>query len=149
MGIWDDDGYANDEALDWITRLDPAEGLQPVRQLMHATLAASEPALDMRQSGHLLAAVELVAAAVGQPHPAIPEAARRWCAAQGETPDDDLRILATRALDFVGTASAFSELWSQRADDAAWRRELDDLRMRLTPPRVDGEPIREAASRAE
>lgn len=134
MGIWDDDGYANDEALDWITRLDPAEGLQPLRQLMHASLSASEPALDMRQAGHLLAAVELVAAAGGHPHPAVPEPARRWCAAQGEHPDDDLRTLATRALDFVGTASALSELWSQRPDDAAWRRELDDLRMRLTPP---------------
>lgn len=134
MGIWDDDGYANDEALDWIGRLDPAEGLHPVRQLMHATLAASEPALDMRQSGHLLAAVELVAAAGGHPHAAIPEPARRWCAAQREGPDEDLRILATRALDFVGTASALSELWSQRADDASWRQELDDLRMRLTPP---------------
>lgn len=133
MGMWDDDGFANDEALDWLARLDPAEGLQPLRQLMHATVTAADPGLDVPQAGRLLAAVELVAAAAGNPHPALPPAACRWCAEQREAPDQDMRILATRALDFVGTSSALSEIWSQRADESAWHRELDDLRMRLTP----------------
>lgn len=133
MGIWDDDGFANDEALDWLGRLDPAAGLQPVRQLLHAAVEAPEPTLDVRQAGRVLAAVELVAAAGGHPHPGLPEAAGRWCLAQGEHPDDDTRILATRALDLVGTSSALAELWSQRPEGAGWHRELDGLRMRLTP----------------
>lgn len=131
MGMWDDDGFANDEALDWLARLDPAEGLHPLRQLMHATVAAPDLSLDVPQAGKLLAAVELVAAAAGNPHPALPAAARRWCAEQRESPDQDLRVLATRALDFIGTSSALSELWSQRSDEAGWHRELDSLRMRL------------------
>ena len=134
MGIWDDDGFANDDALDWLAHLEPAAGLQPVRQLLHAAVEAPTPSLDLRDAGRVLAAIELVAAAGGRPHPQLPAAARRWCTEQGEWPDDDTRILATRALDFVGTSSALSELWSQRADEASWHDELDGLRMRLTPP---------------
>lgn len=133
MGIWDDDGFANDEALDWLLRLDPAEGLMPLRQVLHAAVDAPEPSLDARQAGQVLAAVELVAAAGGQPHPSLPDRARQWCHAQVDGPDDDMRILATRALDLVGTSSGLAELWSQRADEAGWHQELDSLRMRLTP----------------
>ena len=140
MGIWDDDSFANDEARDWLARLDAADGLRPLRQLMLAVTTVPDPALDVRQAAHVLAAVELVAALAGRPHPALPEAARRWCAAQHEEAGTDVRILATRALDHVGTSSALSELWSQRADEASWHRELDDLRMRLTPPPERGTP---------
>lgn len=140
MGIWDDDSFANDEARDWLARLDAADGLRPLRQLMLAVTTVPDPALDVRQAAHVLAAVELVAALAGRPHPALPEAARRWCAQQHEEADTDVRILATRALDHVGTSSALSELWSQRADEASWHRELDDLRMRLTPPPERGTP---------
>ncbi|MBA3890736.1 MAG: DUF4259 domain-containing protein [Gemmatimonadaceae bacterium] len=133
MGIWDDDGFANDEALDWLARLDPSEGLQPLRQAMHAAIAAPDPALDARQAGLVLAAVELVAAAAGQPHPSLPHRATRWCREQREPPDEATLILATRALDFIGTSSGLAELWSQRADESGWHRELDSLRMRLTP----------------
>jgi hypothetical protein len=136
MGIWDDDGFANDEALDWLLRLEPGDGLQPLRQLMHAAIDGPDPALDARQAGRVLAAVELVAAAGGQPHPGLPERAREWCRAQPERPDEETRILATRALDFVGTSSGLAELWSQRADVAGWHQELDSLRMRLTPAAV-------------
>lgn len=136
MGIWDDDGFANDDALDWLLRLDPGEGLQPLRQVMHAAVEGPDAALDAREAGRVLAAVELVAAAGGQPHPALPERARAWCLLQAERPDDETRILATRALDCVGTASGLAELWSQRADEAGWHQELDSLRMRLTPAAV-------------
>lgn len=133
MGIWDDDGFANDEALDWLGQLDPAEGLRPLRQVMHGATAAPAPALDVRQAAHVLVAVELMAAAGGRPHPGMPRAAHHWCAALEEPVSRDDLILATRALDLVGTSSALSELWSQRAGEAGWHQELDDLRMRLTP----------------
>lgn len=134
MGILTDDGFGNDEALDWLTRVDPADGLEPVRQLLRAVTTAPEPMLDGRQSSHVLAAVELVAGAGGRPHAALPAQARRWLDAQREQADPDDLILATRALDLVGTSSALAEMWSQRADQAGWHAELDDLRMRLTPP---------------
>lgn len=134
MGIWDDDGFANDEALDWLAQLDPADGLRPLRQVMQGAITPAAPALDLRQAAHVLVAVELIAAASGSPHPGIPRAAHQWRAALAETVEPDDLILATRALDLVGTSSALAELWSQRAEEAGWHRELDSLRMRLTPP---------------
>lgn len=133
MGIWDDDGFANDEGLDWLAQLDPADGLRPLRQVMQGVTAVPVPALDVRQAAHVLVAIELIAAAGGRAHPAMPRAAHQWRTALTEPVDPEDRILATRALDLVGTSSALSELWSQRAEEAAWHQELDDLRMRLTP----------------
>lgn len=138
MGIWDDSSFGNDEALDWMSRLDADDGLQPLRQIMHAATSTPAPALDLPQASRLLAAVELMAAAGGRPHPGLPERARRWCITQGEAPVEDDLILATRALDFVGTTSALAELWSQRSDVNGWHQQLDQLRMRLTPVRAPG-----------
>jgi hypothetical protein len=77
-----------------------------------------------------------VAALYGQPHPALPAAARRWLEAQRPLPaggSDELGplTLATRALDLVVTSSALAEIWSQQEDQARWQSALDDLRMRL------------------
>lgn len=134
MGTWGGDGFTSDEALDWLERLDPADGAGPVRRELRTVAQAPDPRLTAPRAEIALAAAELVAALHGCPHPDLPAAARRWVAAQ-ERPagDEGLEALvdATRALDFVVTSSQLSELWSQRGDEAAWRGSLDDLRLRL------------------
>ena len=136
MGIWSVEGFASDEALDWLQRLDPAEGTEPVRRALHYLAEWSDPDLDATRAVIALAAAELVAALYGHPHPSLPEPARRWLAAQsgeerGGGADVEALVLATRALDFVVTSSELAEIWSQRADERVWRAALDDLRMRL------------------
>lgn len=135
MGIWGIDGFASDEALDWLERLDPADGAGPVTRELRSLAEAPDPHLAAPRAAVALAAAELVAALHGQPHPALPDAARRWIDAQvdRDAADDRLAMLvdATRALDFVVTGSQLAEAWSQRGDDDAWRRALDDLRLRL------------------
>lgn len=155
MGVLGHGAFANDDALDWLARLDPAEGLEPLRPLLHAAVDAPDPALDLRQALVLLAAVELIAAAAAAlpEDPTLPDPARRFLAAQPDTPDEGLRILATRALDLIGTASALAELWSvaapapspslsgsasaseaEAAETEKWHTRLDALRMRLASP---------------
>ena len=136
MGIWSVEGFASDEALDWLGRLDPADGIDPVVRELHAVADAPDPRLTIARAGIALAAAELVAAIGGQPHPSLPEAARRWVDAQHPRTSDtglsiDTLVEATRALDFVTTSSQLAELWSQHPDDSTWRDSLDDLRMRL------------------
>jgi hypothetical protein len=134
MGTWGVDGFANDEALDWIERLDPRDGDGPVRRELRSIAEAPDPHLTAPRAAIALVAAELVAALHGQPHPELPPAARRWLDAQPAreaTSEDDALVDATRALDFVVTGSQLSETWSQRTDDHAWRTALDDLRMRL------------------
>lgn len=136
MGIWSVEGFASDEALDWIEGLNPADGLDPVARELHAVADAPDPHLTSARAEIALAAAELVAALGGQPHEALPPAARRWVDIQRPCHADtglgiDTLVEATRVLDFVVTSSQLAERWSGRVDERAWRAALDDLRMRL------------------
>jgi hypothetical protein len=135
MGIWSIEGFASDEALDWLGGLAPDEGLEPVRRTLRRVVESDDPRLRAGEAEVALAAAELAAALHGRPHPALPAAARRWVKAQRPTASDggglELLVDATRALDLVVTSSALAEIWSQRADERLWRAALDDLRMRL------------------
>lgn len=135
MGDRGVDDFASDDALDWIERLDAADGIGPVTRELRAVVDASDPRLTAARAEIALAAAELVAAVGGQPHPHLPDAARRWVGAvadaQSSPLDLEALIDATRALDYVVTTSQLAEAWSQRSDAAAWRAAQDDLRMRL------------------
>ena len=132
------EAFANDDALDWLSKLEPGAGVQPVERQLRGTVEASDPYLDARTAAVALAAAELVAALRGRPHAALPESAQNWVASQivahasGGAPGAETLALATRALDLVVTTSALSEVWSQRAEEREWRGELDALRMRLS-----------------
>ena len=135
MGIWSIEGFASDDALDWLHKLEPADGVEPVVRALRHVLESSDPLLDASRAAIALTAAELVAALHGRAHPALPEEGQRWVAAQRDRPRDGLDaegpVLATRALDYVVTSSELSEIWSQHADERQWRSALDDLRMRL------------------
>ncbi|HEX6058152.1 MAG TPA: DUF4259 domain-containing protein [Gemmatimonadaceae bacterium] len=143
MGIWGIDGFASDEALDWLAGLPRDSGTEPVRRALRRAVETSDPHLATGEAEIALAAAELAAALHGHPHPALPDAARRWVehvraggsGEAGEAGDDDgalaMLVDATRALDLVVTSSALAEIWSQRTDERLWRAALDDLRMRL------------------
>jgi hypothetical protein len=138
MGIFSADAFGSDEALDWLQALDPAEGTEPVVRALRVAVESADPYLDARRAQLALAAAELVAALHGRPHPALPEGAKRWLAAQtasgsgADGPEDlDALVLATRALDFAVTSSELAEIWSQQLDQRPWQLALDDLRMRL------------------
>jgi Domain of unknown function (DUF4259) len=132
------EAFANDDALDWLLELDPADGVRPVLAALERAAGAIDPHLDAHTAAVALAAAELLAALRGRPHPALPEMAADWVAAvtlaspTGAAPDEEELALATRALDLVVTSSALAEIWSQRPDDAEWRSELDRLRLRLS-----------------
>ena len=138
MGILDAEAFASDDARDWLLRLDPADGHEPLTRTLLSMLSAGEACLDAPRAQESLAAAELVAALHGRPHPALPPPARAWVAEvtagspTGAAPDEELLTLATRALDLVVTSSALSELWSQQPDESRWRAAMDDLRLRLS-----------------
>jgi hypothetical protein len=135
VGIWSIEGFASDDALDWLQSLDASEGTEPVIRALRYVLDSSDPRLDARRAAVALTAAELVAALHGHAHPALPESGLRWVEALARVPrnSDDAEgpVLATRALDYVVTSSELSEIWSQRSDERQWRAALDDLRMRL------------------
>ncbi len=128
-------GEGEDEAaLAWVAQLDAADGAAPVVRRLRQVVEAPDNRLSAPIAEAVLAAAELVAALHGYPHPAMPDAARRWVEAQPprpDAPDLDALVGATQALDLVATSSELSEVWSERIGEARWRAGLDDLRMRL------------------
>ncbi|KQM96615.1 MULTISPECIES: DUF4259 domain-containing protein [unclassified Sphingomonas] len=77
-----------------------------------------------------IAALELVAAALGRPAPRLKPELAAWAAGHGDTAAAD-RTLASSALDLVENASELNELWAETDEYAAWQATLADLRMRL------------------
>jgi hypothetical protein len=138
MGIWSPDGFASDEALDWLQGLDPDAGAEPVVRALRVAVESPDPYLDTRRAQIARAAAELVAALHGRPQSGLPDPARRWVEAQGDPPlgaegskDLDALVLATRAIDYIVRSSELAEIWSQQLDQRPWQAALDDLRMRL------------------
>ena len=129
--------FCTDDAADWLHRLDPADGVAALDQALRSVADAADPRAAAGRAEIALVAAELVAALHGRPHPALPAPARRWVDAQGGArtvhgdADFDGLVLATRALDLIGTSSHLSDARDEAAADARWRASLDDLRMRL------------------
>lgn len=140
--------FCTDDAADWLQRLDLSDGVAALDQALRSVADAADPRAAAGRAEIALVAAELVAALHGHPHPALPEPGRRWVDSQGGArsvhadADFDGLVLATRALDLVGTSSQLSDARDEAAADASWRASLDDLRMRLAAaggmPRVRG-----------
>ena len=129
--------FCSDDAAEWLQRLDPADGVAALDQALRSVADAPDPRAAAGRAEIALVAAELVAALHDHPHPALPEAGLRWVDAQGGArtvhgdADFDGLVLATRALDLIGTTSQLSDSRDEAAADARWRASLDDLRMRL------------------
>lgn len=129
--------FCTDEAAEWLQLLDPARGAAPVDEALRGVAESADPRASAGRAEVALVAAELVAAMHGLPHPALPEPGRAWVEARGGArsvrtdADFDALVMATRALDLIGTSSQLSDARLDEAEDERWRAALDDLRMRL------------------
>ncbi len=129
--------FCTDEAADWLQRLDAARGKEPVDQALRSVAESADPRVSAGRAEVGLVAAELLAALHGYPHPALPEPGHAWVEAQGGArsvrTDGDFAdlVMATRALDLIGTGSQLSDAREEPVAEARWRASLDDLRMRL------------------
>jgi hypothetical protein len=60
------EAFANDDALDWLLELDPADGVRPVLAALERAAGAIDPHLDAHTAAVALAAAELLAALRGR-----------------------------------------------------------------------------------
>ena len=78
-----------------------------------------------------IAALELVAAALGQPSERLKPELIEWAKEYGSEAVT-LRANALTAIDLVRESSELSELWAEAEESDDWRTTLADLRTRLT-----------------
>lgn len=130
MGAWGVGTFENDEASDWVYRLEESGDLELVRETL---AAAADPSgyLEATSCAEALAAAEVVAALVGRPGPDLPEEVRGWVADHRLRVAPELRSLGVRAVDQVAGESELKELWADSDDGDAWRDRIEELRGRL------------------
>jgi hypothetical protein len=135
MGAWGSGPFDNDGAGDLLADLGttrtPAAKLRKALRTVGAAPAGAYIDVDDGQAAW--AAAELVACALGRPGGAPLDPAYALLLPRLGA-DDDLRILAARAVSRVGDAegSEVAELW-QEAGDPAFEENICDLLLRLTP----------------
>ena len=130
MGAWGVGTFENDDAGDWVYRLEEAED---VGLLTEALRPAADPGgyLESSTCSEALAAAEVVAALAGRPAPDLPEEVQSWVKAHRERVSGELRQLALRAVDQVAGDSELKELWEESDEMAAWSDRMQELRGRL------------------
>lgn len=122
MGTWGSGPFDNDDAADWAWRLTPDADEAVVR----ATLAPA-PGQRLPSEEVVVAAAEVVAAGIGQPHPELPDDVAAWVNERRDRPWRDLLPLAIAAVEVL--ISAEDDEDDTNLDAAA--DELEDLRRRL------------------
>ncbi|GMV26581.1 MAG: hypothetical protein AMXMBFR58_26120 [Phycisphaerae bacterium] len=162
MGAWDTGSFDNDDALDHLaifieapegTGKEKAPGklaliTGPLTTLVDGREKNPRGVIKAPDASVAIAAAELLAAALGRPHPAIADAdqsdddddfalARQWAAGRGRQEPTlarpQLRELAIKAVTLVRDSSELADLWADAQPEhaTAWKGAIEDLLERL------------------
>lgn len=96
-GAWDAGPFDNDDALDWVWELESSVDLSAVEAALKAA-ANGGSYLEAPTGSAAIAAAEVVAALLGNPHPQLPDEIRSWVNDRSLAKDDKLVELARKRL---------------------------------------------------
>ena len=132
MGTWGMSSFENDEALDLLSELAATDDLA----LLERALEAKEVQgyyLEAPECSRILCVAELLAAAIGSPHPSLPAPASEWVTRHSTLPFRSLLPLArSKVTRVLAPHSELRELWEENtADLSSWLAAVGDLQRRL------------------
>jgi hypothetical protein len=128
MGAWEAGAFENDTAMDWVADLERV-GAQAVRT---ALSVAADGFLEAPEGEEAVAAAEVVASALGELGPNLPQDVRRWIAANaGQLSAEDVTLARGAMKRVVSEDSELKELWIDDAGDDDWPKAMEDLQRRL------------------
>ncbi len=133
MGCWAIDSFGNDDAADWLGDLTEAMDLSPARRTVSALLS-EDGYLDAPFSTEALAAIEVVAAALGRPTVTAQSQAKlmTWIAKVKPVADTSLVFDSARAIErILGPESELRELWEETDEFGEWQANVEQLRSAL------------------
>jgi hypothetical protein len=142
MAAWGYRNFENDAAADYVW--DVKESTNGVEKVIHTITGFSDTAPTEEKSEEVLAAIEYLAAAKGNPADDLtPEATafvsenllqfKQYLVPGFSDPDMDIVALSLQAIKQVRENSDLCEIWKQDVDDIEpWNAVLDDLGRRIT-----------------
>lgn len=111
MGVWGTGAFDNDEAMDWLCRLD-AGGDELLLKTLERIVRCHQY-LEALVCFEGVAAAEIVAALKDGDTSNLPDTARQWVCRQDKSPEDNLVQLALRAVRRIRMDSELKDLWSE------------------------------------
>jgi hypothetical protein len=135
MGAWSTGNFDNDDALDFLVRLEGA-GADAVRQALEEVEGSGiQDYVQVDSAAAAIAAAELVAAALDGQTSQLPETAREWLDENRKSiATSSMQALARRAVERVLMKSELKDLWTEggaSAQSAAWENGVRELLKRL------------------
>jgi len=128
MGAWGAGSFENDDAADWVSALEEADGSKFLAKTLKRAVGDGE--LDAETAACAVAAAEVVAGLKQAPRASLPVEVEDWIAAHVGRHEKDLSSLALEALDRVRHDSELQDLWEEQGPQD-WSAALDDLEERL------------------
>lgn len=129
MGAWGHGSFDNDDAGDWVWKLEEASDFDVVRSALEGVVSESEY-LEAPICSEAVAAAEIVAAALGHPVAELPDEAGAWVEEHRDVPPDVV-VLARQALAAIAAKSELRDLWAESGHLTEWQRSMADLAARI------------------
>jgi hypothetical protein len=131
MGAWGFGPFENDDAADWMYELNESNDFTVARTVL-TRIANHAEYLEAPECSTAIAAAEVVAAAILQPSPALPEEVAAWTATHAsEVTAADVTVAVAAVDRTLADDSELRDLWAE-AGEIGWVDGVNDLRRRLT-----------------
>lgn len=127
MGTFGAGGFDNDDALDWVWKLDHAPDTRLLSEAL-VRVTEGDGCQDDIACRTAIAAAEVVAALRGKPTLDLPAEVSAYVKRVGAPPSEALVAQALQAVDRVRTTSGLRDLWG---DSARWLDSVTKLKVRL------------------
>jgi hypothetical protein len=142
MGAWENGNFGNDDVMDFVSEVNDKKAiLDPILKISNAS--ATEY-LESPDCCVALAAIEYLAASLGNPSEDFPEEARDWISKNkllpftqgglfgiGKTEVDIIKH-ANQAIDKIKTNSELQELWQESGEFEDWLNIVEGLKKRIS-----------------
>jgi hypothetical protein len=125
VGAWGSGSFENDDAADWLAKLDAVAPADLTRIFLRA--ADNPEYLEAPEASITVAAAEVLASPSINVVPAIVD----WRAKHEHAINSELKALAIRALDRVRTNSEVKDLWLEADGLNDWTAAIRELQERL------------------
>lgn len=126
---WVIGGFRDDEAQRWVEQFTD-EGLTAISAALTSLIEADQDELDESQCQAALAAVEVVAALLGEPSDDLPEEVQEWVEENEDAVDDAILKKSTSALERIEESGEVKGLFRDH-DWGRFQSYLSHLKQRL------------------
>ena len=130
MGTWGPGSFENDDALDWIAELAESSDDGPIVDALNTVIDQADESPEAPDCAVAIAAVEVVAAWMGEPSDDCPEEVEAWVEGR-PAPSATMISQARYVTEAISENSGLKDLWKESDEFESWKMSINDLLARM------------------